>query len=221
MECGCASSDACTVVLLPGLWSTAEQFVHLMTSLGKSRRTIGLTFRGFGGSARAPAYVNSERAYEVAAAVQSLGLQRVVLVGAEDGVEIALRASRLMPTRVEGLVLWNADTSGGHIAGCSSLLASIASKSSISDLHDLHKLCVDDVRLWAAASAVSAARTDTLQLWGDLQRSDIAAMRAALRSSLASLSKRTLPAHLNVPILLLSDSGHSDASHAVRPLSRN
>mgnify|MGYP002630175666 CR=1 FL=1 len=217
-------SDGCAIVLLPGLWATAELFAPLVARLGKSCRAIGLTFRGSGRSARSPAYAACERAYDVAALVQSLGLERLVLLAVEDSGGVALQAATLLPGRVLGLILWNTDVSGGHRIACDTLAACLKGSCT---LDGPEGPLGSDAHLWSAMSALCTARAsaeeygasaDGAAHWADLQRSDPAALRATLRCSLAARDNRLSQRGLPVPLLLLCDSGRSvDASREVRP----
>lgn len=180
------AGQSAAILLLPGLWATAESFAGLVDSLGQERRVVALSPRGLGASSAACVYTPSERAYEVVAAVDTLGLRRVALLGQQDGAEVAMLAADLLPGRADALVLCGADGTAGRAAA-------LAALGSCVDLGHgaLATLLLDESRLWAAAEAFCRARDSVPALqgkataeqsWVSLRMSDPAALRATLRA---------------------------------------
>lgn len=111
------------IVLLSGLGNTAHVFDRFAPELAARYRVYGITRRGFGlSSAPAHGYESDRLADDVLAGIDSLGLERPVLIGHSiAGQELSSIASRF-PGRVAGLVYLEAaygyayyDPAHGHI----------------------------------------------------------------------------------------------------------
>jgi pimeloyl-ACP methyl ester carboxylesterase len=105
---GDAAGEGPPIVLLHGLTATRRNVVqgsrHL---LGRGRRLIGYDARGHGESAPAPdpdAYEYADLARDLTAVLDSLGLDRVVLVGSSMGAATAMRFALAHAERVTALV---------------------------------------------------------------------------------------------------------------------
>ena len=99
--------DELAVVLVHSLAGTAEQWTEQLRHLRRSRRAIAFDFRGHGRS-DAPKngdYTIAGMAADIATAVDSLGLDRFVLVGHSMGGGAALVYAGMHPERVPGLML--------------------------------------------------------------------------------------------------------------------
>ncbi|KAL1515987.1 hypothetical protein AB1Y20_002600 [Prymnesium parvum] len=202
-QAGAREPDAPAVLLLPGLWGTAHSLAPLLHAIGRTRRAVALTYRGFEGELRV--HSSAERAYEVHALVTRLGLRDVTFVGHHDGAEVALLATALLPGRVRALVLWNADRTGGHLAACRALAAAIGESTD-----ELPQLLSDDDRLFAAARALCATRSGGAEAaepwWKAVRMSPPGTLRSTLRKALAGSDTRLLSsvrALHEIPVLLL------------------
>jgi pimeloyl-ACP methyl ester carboxylesterase len=99
--------DELAVVLVHSLAGTAEQWTEQLRHLRRSRRAVAFDFRGHGRS-DAPKngdYTIAGMAADIATAVDSLGLDRFVLVGHSMGGGAALVYAGMHPERVPGLML--------------------------------------------------------------------------------------------------------------------
>ncbi len=99
--------DGLAVVLVHSLAGTAQQWSEQLRHLRQSRRAIAFDFRGHGRS-DAPKngdYTIAGMAADIAATVDSLGLDRFVLVGHSMGGGAALVYAGMHPERVLGLML--------------------------------------------------------------------------------------------------------------------
>ena len=99
--------DGLAVVLVHSLAGTAQQWAEQLRHLRQSRRAVAFDFRGHGRS-DAPKngdYTIAGMAADIAATVDSLGLDRFVLVGHSMGGGAALVYAGMHPERVLGLML--------------------------------------------------------------------------------------------------------------------
>jgi pimeloyl-ACP methyl ester carboxylesterase len=99
--------DELAVVLVHSLAGTAEQWAEQLRHLRRSCRAVAFDFRGHGRS-DAPKngdYTIAGMAADIATAVDSLGLDRFVLVGHSMGGGAALVYAGMHPERVPGLML--------------------------------------------------------------------------------------------------------------------
>jgi len=93
------------VVLLAGLGSTAHDFDEFAPKLAANYHVYGVTRRGFGrSSAPASGYGADRLGDDVLAAIDSLGLRRLILAGhSQAGEELSSIGSRY-PSKVAGLI---------------------------------------------------------------------------------------------------------------------
>jgi len=99
--------DGLAVVLVHSLAGTAQQWAEQLRHLRQSRRAVAFDFRGHGRS-DAPKngdYTIAGMAADIATTVDSLGLDRFVLVGHSMGGGAALVYAGMHPARVLGLML--------------------------------------------------------------------------------------------------------------------
>jgi pimeloyl-ACP methyl ester carboxylesterase len=99
--------DGLAVVLVHSLAGTAQQWSEQLRHLRQSRRAVAFDFRGHGRS-DAPQngdYTIAGMAADIAATVDSLGLDRFVLIGHSMGGGAALVYAGMHPQRVPGLIL--------------------------------------------------------------------------------------------------------------------
>ena len=99
--------DGLALVLVHSLAGTAQQWAEQLRHLRQSRRAVAFDFRGHGRS-DAPKngdYTIAGMAADIAATVDSLGLDRFVLVGHSMGGGAALVYAGMHPERVLGLML--------------------------------------------------------------------------------------------------------------------
>ena len=104
---GDGGKDGLAVVLVHSLAGTAQQWSEQLRHLRQSRRAVAFDFRGHGRS-DAPKngdYTIAGMAADIAATVDSLGLDRFVLVGHSMGGGAALVYAGMHPERVLGLML--------------------------------------------------------------------------------------------------------------------
>jgi pimeloyl-ACP methyl ester carboxylesterase len=95
------------VVLVHSLAGMAQQWSEQLRHQRQTRRAVAFDFRGHGGSdvPKNGDYTIAGMAADIAAIVDSLGLDRFVLVGHSMGGGAALVYAGIHPERVEGLVL--------------------------------------------------------------------------------------------------------------------
>ena len=95
------------IVFVHSLAGNAAQWSAQLTPLRATRRALAIELRGHGHSAPAPDgdYTIAAMSRDLAAVVDSLGLQRFVLVGHSLGGGVALAYAGMAPERVAGLVL--------------------------------------------------------------------------------------------------------------------
>jgi non-heme chloroperoxidase len=104
-----------SLVLLAGLGNTAHVFDDFAPQFADSFHVVGITRRGFGASAGAPPPRDLDTLVaDITAVLDTLGLERVVLVGHSIAGEEMTRFTELHPTRCEGLIYLDAayDRSG-------------------------------------------------------------------------------------------------------------
>lgn len=110
------------LVFLAGRGNTAHVFDHFAPLFGRDFHILGITRRGFGNSTHATTgYLADSLANDVLAVLDSLGIQRPVLIGHSlAGEELSSIGSR-HPERIAGLVYLDAgdhfafyDSAGGH-----------------------------------------------------------------------------------------------------------
>jgi pimeloyl-ACP methyl ester carboxylesterase len=102
-----AGKDGPAVVLVHSLAGTTQQWSEQLRHLRQTRRAVAFDFRGHGRS-DAPKngdYTLAGMAADIAAIVDSLGLDRFVLIGHSMGGGAALVYAGIHPERVRGLVL--------------------------------------------------------------------------------------------------------------------
>jgi pimeloyl-ACP methyl ester carboxylesterase len=99
--------DGPAVVLVHSLAGTAQQWSEQLRHLRQTRRAIAFDFRGHGRSdaPRTSDYTLAGMAADIAAIVDSLGLDRFVLIGHSMGGGAALVYAGIHPERVRGLIL--------------------------------------------------------------------------------------------------------------------
>jgi len=97
------------VVLLHGYTQDSHMWLPLMAELAKTHTVIAPDLRGFGQSA-APTngYTKAGMAQDVHALVQSLGHQRVRIVGHDIGLMVAYAYAAQYPSEVDRIVLMDA-----------------------------------------------------------------------------------------------------------------
>ena len=94
------------IVLVHG-WSCDRTYWSEQTSvLAKKYKVVNIDLAGHGGSGTArKAYTMESFGEDVAAVVNKLQLQKVILVGHSMGGDVIAEAARLMPGRVTGLIM--------------------------------------------------------------------------------------------------------------------
>lgn len=98
--------DATPLVFVHGLSSTMGFWEHQLPHFAEQRRVLALDLPGYGMSGRPDAPYTPPWFSEVLAAwLDEVGLERVVVVGHSMGGQIALTFALAHPDRVEGLVL--------------------------------------------------------------------------------------------------------------------
>jgi pimeloyl-ACP methyl ester carboxylesterase len=113
---GCGASS---FVLLHGLGGRWQHWLPAMDLLSRSRRVVALDLPGFGESESLAGPVSVDELVErVAAALDVLGTESVVVVGHSLGATLALRLALRSPERVQGVV-WV----GGTIQSFASILS--------------------------------------------------------------------------------------------------
>jgi pimeloyl-ACP methyl ester carboxylesterase/tetratricopeptide (TPR) repeat protein len=94
------------VVLLHGFTDSWHSYERVLPHLPSSMRVMALTLRGHGGSSKpATGYTSSDFADDVAAFLDVMGLESVVVVGHSMGSAIAQRFAVDYPARTRALVL--------------------------------------------------------------------------------------------------------------------
>ncbi|HET6778109.1 MAG TPA: alpha/beta hydrolase [Gemmatimonadales bacterium] len=99
--------DELPVVLVHSLAGTSQHWAEQLRHLRRTRRAVAFDFRGHGGSdaPKNDEYTIAGMAADIAATVDSLGLDRFVLVGHSMGGGAALVYAGSHPDRVRGLML--------------------------------------------------------------------------------------------------------------------
>jgi pimeloyl-ACP methyl ester carboxylesterase len=93
------------VVMLHGITDSWRSFETVMAHLPPSLRVYSLTQRGHGGSDRPRVYRTRDFAADAAGFIETLGLERALVVGHSMGSVNAMRLAIDHPQRVIGLVL--------------------------------------------------------------------------------------------------------------------
>lgn len=99
------------LVLLHGFPHDRTLWSHQLPALAEQCRCIAMDLRGFGESSVCPPYSMDQYADDVAALLDSLGIDRAVIGGLSMGGYVALTLWRRHPERVRAFVL--VDTRGG------------------------------------------------------------------------------------------------------------
>lgn len=98
-----------TLVMLPGLGNTAHVFDHFAHQFTDQFHVIGITRRGFGASTHpSTGYDLATRARDIAAVLDHLKLDRVILVGHSIAGDELTKFAGLYPSRVRALVYLDA-----------------------------------------------------------------------------------------------------------------
>ena len=95
------------VVLIPGLFGSSYGFRHVMAQLDSAGyRAVGIEPLGMGSSSRPEDvdYSLTAQSDRIAAAMDTLGIDRAVLVGHSLGASVAMRAAYRHPELVRGIV---------------------------------------------------------------------------------------------------------------------
>jgi pimeloyl-ACP methyl ester carboxylesterase len=100
-------SEALPIVLVHSLAGNASQWSAQLTHLQSTRRAVAVELRGHGRSepAKNGDYTLEGMANDIAAVVEQLNLERIVLVGHSLGGGVALVYAGAHPERVAGLLL--------------------------------------------------------------------------------------------------------------------
>lgn len=99
------SASGKPMVLLPGLGNTAHVFEDFAPRLSEGHRIIAITPRGFGASSPAPAAGALDTLLaDVAAVLDTLGIQQATLVGSSIGGDVAAHFALLHPDRVNAII---------------------------------------------------------------------------------------------------------------------
>jgi pimeloyl-ACP methyl ester carboxylesterase len=161
------------VVLVHSLAGNSTHWSAQLDHLRRSRRTVALDLRGHGRSEppKNGDYTIAGIAGDVAAVVDTLGLERFVLVGHSMGGGVALEYAGLHPDRVAGLVLLDPIGDGKQIPAAESksyLAAFESSYDSTSQGHwtsvagpdsAIRKRLLDDLRATPRETVVQAFRS--------------------------------------------------------------
>ncbi len=101
------SHEGTLLLFLHGFSNDAHVWDWAAPAFAESYRVVALDHRGHGDSDRDPEgrYDHETMARDVAAALESLGVARVVLVGHSLGGRVAMRFAGLFPEQVAGLVI--------------------------------------------------------------------------------------------------------------------
>ena len=100
--------DGPVVLLLHGFPELNVSWRHQIPALAAAGyRVVAPNQRGYAGSVRGGSYLTSDLAADVVAMIDSLGAQRVTLVGHDWGGGVAWTTAALYPERVEALVAMN------------------------------------------------------------------------------------------------------------------
>jgi non-heme chloroperoxidase len=99
-------ADGTPVVLLHGYTDSMRSYQRVLPHLPQSLRIFAVTQRGHGGSDKPEgSYTSDVFARDVAAFLDSLGLERAVIVGHSMGSTVAQRFAVEYPQRTQALVL--------------------------------------------------------------------------------------------------------------------
>jgi len=98
--------DGTPVLLLHGYTDSHRSFDFMRAQLPEAWRVIAMTQRGHGRSDKpATGYAMSDLAADVAAFLDTLGIERTILVGHSMGASVAVETAARFPDRVVGLAL--------------------------------------------------------------------------------------------------------------------
>lgn len=115
------------VLLLHGLSDSWSSFSRFMDHLPSDLRLIAVDLRGHGASSKpTTGYGIPVLAHDVAVILDSLKLDRVVVVGHSMGSLVAQHLVAQRPNRASGLVLIGAARGGAHIPGMAEFRAAVA-----------------------------------------------------------------------------------------------
>ena len=100
------SSSATPLLLLHQTPRSVDEFAEVMPILARERRVIALDTPGYGCSDRVPGRPGvADYARAVVDVLDSLGIERVIVVGHHTGAVIAVEMAAACPARVERVVL--------------------------------------------------------------------------------------------------------------------
>ena len=107
LECGAhPGGETATLLLLHGLGGCARHWLQVLPALGERSRVVALDLPGFGRSQPIAGTVSLERIVDVlAAAVSTLGLGPVVVVGHSFSGPVAIRFAAAHPDAAAGVAL--------------------------------------------------------------------------------------------------------------------
>src|SRR5579863_6754807 len=102
-----------TVLLLTGLASKRQGWLHQLSVFGQTYRTIVLDHRDTGDSDLASAnYTTADQADDAAGVLDALGIERAYIVGISMGGFIAIQLAERHPAKVAKLVLTSTSAGG-------------------------------------------------------------------------------------------------------------
>lgn len=103
---------ATPTVLVHGLWSNAEAWIHQLPHFRARCRTIAVDLRGHGRSGLAGEYSTDRYAADVAALIERLATGPVVLIGASMGASVTSLLAARRPDLVHAVVSVDPDYAG-------------------------------------------------------------------------------------------------------------
>lgn len=163
------------LILLPGGCDTAWIFGDIAPQLTKQARVTSLTPRGCGASGRpASGYGVDNHVADIAAFMDSLGIQRAVFAGHSLGGGKITQFARKHPTRVKGLIYL--DTAFGYVApGLEEKLgagiAALSSKDPLASMEQWRQSArLWDLGAWSPARDRNVAEIFTVTSTGRLER---------------------------------------------------
>jgi pimeloyl-ACP methyl ester carboxylesterase len=172
------SSEALPVVLVHSLAGNARQWSAQLTHLQSTRRAVALELRGHGRSdpAKNGDYTLEGMANDIAAVVERLNFERIVLVGHSLGGGVALVYAGAHPERVAGLLLVDPIGDGKQIPPSQSqpLLDALASDYDTT-IHEYWKSIAGNdpgVRQQLLADLDATPRDAVVRAFGEVLRFD-------------------------------------------------
>lgn len=96
------------IVLIHGVMGHAREWDVVTGRLGMRNRVVAIELRGHGDSDWAPPYTVDRMAEDVASAIETIGLGRVVLVGHSLGGLVSMVLAARRPELVDGVVILDA-----------------------------------------------------------------------------------------------------------------